>query len=331
MLNTRQKLLRHMADMQFHSGESLGKALGLSRAAVWKHIQALQADGLVCEAVHCKGYRLAVPVEPLDADVIRSAIPPRHANTVELIVLDETESTNSFLLARAMQRPQRAQVCLAEHQTAGRGRFGRRWQSPYGTSLALSLMWRFEAGAAALAGLSLAAGVVVVECFEQAGAAGLQLKWPNDLVCGHRKLGGILLEVAGDVAGPCYVVMGFGLNIATDARQADMQFVDQPWTSLSELLPNGRLPSRNRLVAGIIAGLLEMLPQFETRGFGAMVDDFRRRDALCGREVLLQRGNERLVGRAAGVADNGGLILEQHNGKREIVVSGEVSIRTVED
>ncbi|HEX7025963.1 MAG TPA: biotin--[acetyl-CoA-carboxylase] ligase, partial [Gammaproteobacteria bacterium] len=229
MPNTRQKLLRHMADMQFHSGESLGQALGLSRAAVWKHMQALQADGLVCEAVHGKGYRLSVPVEPLDSGVIRLALSSSHADALELIVLDETDSTNGHLLARAVQRPPHVLVCLAEQQTAGRGRRGRSWQSPYGTSLALSLMWRFEAGAAALAGLSLATGVVVAESLEQAGAAGLQLKWPNDLVWQGRKLGGILLEVAGDVTGPCYVVIGIGLNIATETGHAAMQSVDQPW------------------------------------------------------------------------------------------------------
>jgi BirA family biotin operon repressor/biotin-[acetyl-CoA-carboxylase] ligase len=329
MSNTRQKLLRHMADMQFHSGESLGQALGLSRAAVWKQIQALQADGLVCEAVHGKGYRLAVPVEPLDPQVIQSALPQVCADSVDLIVLDETESTNGYLLARAVRRPQHAQVCLAEHQTAGRGRRGRQWQSPYGTSLALSLLWRFDAGAAALAGLSLATGVAVAECLEQAGAAGLQLKWPNDLVYGDRKLGGILLEVTGDAAGPCYVVIGIGLNIATGSGHAGMRVVEQPWVNLAELLPDGRLPSRNRLAAGIIAALMEMLPEFEARGFGPLADAFRHRDALYEREVWLERGNDRLRGRAMGVADNGGLILE-HGGRREIVFSGEVSVRTVE-
>lgn len=328
-MSTRQKLLRHMADMQFHSGETLGQALGLSRAAVWKHIQALQAAGLECEAVHGKGYRLAVPVEPLDPGIIQLALPPKYADTVELIVLDETESTNGYLLARAVQRPPHVLACLAEQQTAGRGRRGRQWLSPYGTSLALSLMWRFEAGAAGLAGLSLATGVVVAECLEQAGAAGLELKWPNDLVCRGRKLGGILLEVAGDAAGPCYVVIGIGLNIATDPRHARMQSVEQPWTNLRELLPDGQVPSRNRITAGLIAALLDMLPRFEARGFGVMADAFRRRDALYGSEIRVERGNEQLFGKALGVADNGGLILE-HNGKREIVVSGDVSVRPVE-
>lgn len=328
MSTTRQKLLRHMADMQFHSGESLGQALGLSRAAVWKQIQALQADGLVCEAVHGKGYRLAIPVEPLDPRIIQSALPQACADSMELIVLDETESTNGYLLAKAVHRPQHTQVCLAEHQTAGRGRRGRQWQSPYGTSLALSLLWRFDAGAAALAGLSLATGVAVAECLEQMGAADLQLKWPNDLVYRDRKLGGILLEVAGDVAGPCHVVIGIGLNIVTDRGHTGMRTIEQPWINLAELLPDGPPPSRNRLAAGIITALLEMLPRFEAQGFGWLVDAFRRRDALYGREVLLERGNDRLSGRAMGVADNGALILE-HGGQREIVFSGEVSVRAV--
>lgn len=330
MANTRQKLLRYMADLQFHSGESLGQALGLSRAAVWKQIQALQVDGLVCEAVHGKGYRLTVAVEPLDAGLIQSALSGQYADNVDLDVLDETESTNGYLLTKAVHRPQRVQVCLAERQTAGRGRRGRAWQSPYGTSLALSLMWRFEAGAAALTGLSLAGGVAVAEYLEQAGAVGLQLKWPNDLVCRNRKLGGILLEVAGDVAGPCYVVIGIGLNIATESGHADMRAVTQPWINVGELLPDGQPPSRNRIAAGIINALLNMLPRFEAQGFGGIAGDFRRRDALYGREILLQRGNDQLSGLAMGVADNGGLILE-HAGKREIIVSGEVSVRVAGD
>lgn len=334
MINTRQRLLQHMADLAFHSGESLGDALGLSRAAVWKQIQALQEEGVEFETVHGRGYRLITPVEPLDAQRIRRELPPAQADSIEITVLNEVDSTNAYLLTVAADRPRRPYACFAERQTAGRGRRGRRWQSPYGTSLAMSLLWRVDAGAAALAGLSLATGVAVAEALENLGATGLKLKWPNDLVyrktedvtTHDAKVGGILIEVSGDAAGPCYAVIGLGLNIAVPLAHKDMLRIEQEWINLSELMPPGEAVFRNRIGAAIITALLDMLPRFEKKGFACAVEGFRSRDALYGREITVLRGEQRINGIAAGIADDGCLLFET-GGQRQMLMSGEVSVR----
>jgi BirA family biotin operon repressor/biotin-[acetyl-CoA-carboxylase] ligase len=337
VINTRQKLLRHMADLGFHSGESLGDALGLSRAAVWKQIQALQEEGIEFETIHGRGYRLITPVEPLDAQLIRRELSPEHADSIEITVLNEVDSTNAYLLTVATDRPRRVHVCFAERQSAGRGRRGRRWQSPYGTSLAMSLLWRVDAGAAALAGLSLATGVAVAEALEKLGASGLKLKWPNDLVyrkteeanSHDAKVGGILIEVSGDAAGPCYAVIGLGLNIAAPVGHKDMSRIEQDWINLSELMPSGQAVFRNHIGAAIITALMDMLPRFEKEGFACAVEGFRCRDALYGREITVLRGEQTVNGIAAGIADDGCLLFET-GGQRQVLMSGEVSVRAVE-
>ncbi|HEY3487601.1 MAG TPA: biotin operon repressor, partial [Gammaproteobacteria bacterium] len=144
----RRQLLHQLSDGDFHSGEALGTNLGLSRAAVWKHIRTLQEDGLAIESVHGKGYRLGARIELLDAAEITAQLPSALREQVVCEIFDELESTNGHLLQqRERQNPRLPRVCLAERQTAGRGRRGRIWQSPYATSLAFSLLWRFESGA----------------------------------------------------------------------------------------------------------------------------------------------------------------------------------------
>lgn len=321
----RRELLRQLSDGAFHSGEQLGAELGLSRAAVWKHIQALQRDGIAVESVHGKGYRLAAPVELLDGARILARLPRDLRDSVRLEVFDDIASTNEYLMrAKDQAGPWSPRVCLAERQSAGRGRRGRSWQSPYATSLAFSLSWRFEAGAQALSGLSLAVGVCVVELLQSMRAPEVRLKWPNDLVWRHYKLGGILIEIAGEAAGPCRAVIGIGINVNNRGQPA-MRQVEQPWMDLSSLVPCSGI-SRNELAGGLIESLCRRLPEFEARGFGAFAEAYAACDALYRTEVTVINGNESLQGVADGVDNDGSLRLKTA-GTTELIRSGEVSIR----
>lgn len=344
---TRRRLVALMTDGAFHSGESLAAELGLSRAAVWKQVQGLQEEGLVVESVHGRGYRLQSRVELLEPDRIQAQLPPPVRESIELIVHEDIDSTNRCLIEHPGDGRGRVPVCLAERQSAGRGRHGRRWHTPYGTALALSLRWRFEGGAGALAGLSLAVGVAAAEYLEGRGFDGVRLKWPNDLVVrppgrALAKLGGILIELSGDAAGPCDVVIGIGLNVtvSTGLRTGpggaglrpgkpplrnNMADVDQPWIDLYTLQPGADL-SRNRLAAGLTASLVEMLPRFEDKGFTAFRQAFNRRDALHGRPVAVHQGGRALYGTASGV-DRSGALLVDYNGYSRAVTSGEVTLR----
>ncbi len=328
----RRQLLQQLSDGEFHSGEDLGAGLGLSRAAVWKHIQALQQDGVTVESVHGKGYRLAARIELLDGEYIRARLPAPLRSRLRLEVFDDIESTNEYLM-RAKDRagPWAPRVCLAERQTAGRGRRGRIWQSPYATSLACSLLWRFESGAQALAGLSLAVGVCVAELLQEMGIPEVRLKWPNDLVWRRYKLGGILIEIAGDAAGPCDAVIGIGLN-THNREQAAMRQVDQPWMDLASIAPCGaggaRGISRNELAAGLIGSLCRRLPEFETGGFAAFAEAYAGYDALYAAEVTVTNGNQLLQGTADGVDNDGSLRLKTAGGL-QCIRAGEVSVRSL--
>ncbi len=326
--STRRKLLQLMADQRIHSGESLGQSLQISRSAVWKQIQALKAQGLDIEIMHGKGYRLRTLCELLDAETILAQIPADLAERLTLEVFDELESTNSYLMSWLKQSAGLPQVCLAEQQTAGRGRRGRSWQSPYGTSLAFSMSWRFNAPAADLAGLSLVAGLAVVRVLAQNGVDGVQLKWPNDLIWQNKKAGGILIEVSGDAAGPCDIVIGIGLNISNNASYPEMQAVDQPWVGLDDALNSERGLSRNRLSALLVTELFAVLNQFEQSGFAVFREEYLACDALLQKQIVVQQGAQSLTGLAAGVDEQGCLLLQNENGI-STVNFGEVSVRAI--
>jgi len=323
-MSQRERLLRALADGRFHSGAALGEILGVGRSAVWKQVHALEAQGLDVHAVRGKGYQLAAPVELFDREAICAALNPESAGRLRgFEIFFEIDGTNHYLMERAAAGLQGPWLCLAESQSAGQGRRGRRWASPLGRNLYLSLLWRFELGAEALAGLSLVAGVAIAEALEGSGVEGVGLKWPNDLFHDERKLGGLLIELAGEASGPWDAVIGVGLNIDMCAPAA--KDVDQPWTDLRTAA--GRLPGRNRVAASIIDALMQAMPRFEARGFAPFKDAWERFDIARDRIVDLQVGSGGVErGRARGVGEHGALLLEC-KGRVRAVSSGEISLR----
>ncbi len=317
-------LLAALAHGRAVSGSELAARLGISRAAIWKQIERLREFGLEVEAQAGRGYRLAAPIEWLDAPRIRAALSPAEAARLSDLALHwQLDSTSSELQRRAAGDARDGLACLAEWQDAGRGRRGRVWRTPLGGGLALSLLKRFDDGMAALGGLSLVAGVAAVRALHDCGVEGVGLKWPNDLVARERKLGGILVELGGDATGPCHAVIGIGLNLRLDARTAAA--IDQPWIDLATLT-GAAPPSRNRLAARLIAQLGAALEQFAADGFDAFVDDYRGLDLLRGRAVRVLRAGAVEDGVALGIDARGALRVAFADGERR-VDGGEVSVR----
>ncbi len=314
-------LARRLADGRFHSGTELARELGVSRAAVWKHVGRLAALGLDVHAVRGKGYRLAQPLELLREADVRAALAPAAASRLARItVLDVVDSTSLWLARRPGTAPE---ACLAECQTAGRGRRGRRWISPYGAGLCLSLRWRFEAGPAALSGLSVAVGVAVAEALADGGAEGVGLKWPNDLVHGGAKLGGILVDLAGEGTGPTTVVVGVGINVRMPPDRALP--VETPWTELAAL-PGPPDCSRNRLAGRLLGRLVAALERFAAAGLDPFLPGWRSRDVVAGRTVEIVGAGWRERGTAQGIDGSGALLLRTEAGLRRLA-TGEVSVR----
>ena len=283
------RLLAELADARAVSGSDLAQRLGVSRAAVWKQIERLRELGLPIAAQAGSGYRLQAPLDRLDAaQILGLSTPALRHRLGSLDVHWQLDSTSSELLRQAAADPRDVLVCLAEVQTAGRGRRGRSWQMPLTGGVALSLLKRFDAGMAPLAGLSLVAGIAVAQAIEDCGIPSVGLKWPNDIVVDARKLGGILVELGGDAIGPCHAVIGIGLNVRIDAAAGAS--IGQPWTDLA-LLAGANVPTRNLVVARLLARLIDALDRFCIDGFAAFLDDFARRDALLDRHVRVLRGD----------------------------------------
>lgn len=324
-MSGRVELLRLLADGALHSGEELAAALSVSRAAVWKRLRQLEEWGIALEAHTGRGYRLESPLELLDADSIRDRMPQViRARLRKLEVHESLESTSDRLLEVDDLPAGRFDACLAEFQSAGRGRRGRRWIAPFASGLCLSLSWNYRDAPATLGALSLAAGVAALRALGGLGVAGLSLKWPNDIVRDDRKLGGILIDLRGEAAGPAYVVVGIGINLrlpaATRARLA------AAGVDALDLATLGTPPPRNALAAGLIAELSTALVEYGARGMTAFAGEWQEADALAGRAVAVLHGGQVLEGRARGVDDAGALLLEVDGVPRRIV-SGEVSVR----
>lgn len=320
-----QELLRILSDGRFHSGEALGKSLGVGRAAVWKCLHGLREAGLQIHSVPGRGYRLGEALELLSAETIQRALPPAtRARLGPLALHYEIDSTNSELLRGAGSLPSGA-VCLAEAQRAGRGRHGRRWVSPCARNLYLSLLWRFPRGPDALAGLALTVGLAVLRALEDVGVRGAAVKWPNDVIWRGAKLAGALIELSGESGGASCVVIGVGINVAMPRALAE-DAIGQAWVDAATAA--GNPVSRNRLAAAVLYRLVETLERFESGGLAAFMEEWRGRDALYGRTVAIldARGDE-VTGIARGIDAGGALLVEHRDGELRRYLSGDVSVR----
>ena len=320
-----RQLLERLADGQFHSGEELGELLGVSRAAVWKQLQKLQElIDLPLESVKGRGYRLSESLELLDAVSIVNAVSV-HAQPLlsELKLLDQIDSTNRFAMSEAQAGAGRGYVVAAEQQTAGRGRRGRTWVSPFARNIYCSAVWEFDGGAAALEGLSLAVGVATARAMATLGLSGVGLKWPNDVVWNGSKLAGILIEMTGDAAGRCQVIVGIGINVSMAGSQA-AESIGQAWVDVQSAL--GQRVSRNKLLGGLLSELLPALALFERQGFSAFQDSWASLDNMIGKQVSVHLGEQVILGAAAGVDKSGALLLDTPTGQ-QVFHGGEVSLR----
>lgn len=312
----RESLLTLLADGQFHSGEQLGERLEVSRAAISKHIQAIKALGLEVYSVSGKGYRLAVPLQLLDQQRLSRELAPQRVDLIPVI-----GSTNQHWLSELAQL-NKGDICVAECQTAGRGRRGRCWVSPFGGQLIMSMYWRLEQGMAAAMGLSLVVGIALVEALEVQGFSGVQLKWPNDLYVHGRKLAGILVEMSGTAGGPCQLVIGLGVNLLLPASEQER--ISQPFAELAEL---GEIHDRNGLVIALSRHLQHCLSMFEAQGISAFREQWNQLDYFNGKAVRVLMGEQVIQGTARGIDEQGALLLELADGTIKRYLGGEVSLR----
>ncbi|WP_105641033.1 bifunctional biotin--[acetyl-CoA-carboxylase] ligase/biotin operon repressor BirA [Cronobacter dublinensis] len=311
-------LISLLADGDFHSGEQLGEKLGMSRAAINKHIQTLRDWGIDVFTVPGKGYSLPGPIQLLDETLIHS-----HIKSGSVTVLPVIDSTNQYLMNR-LSELESGDACIAEYQQAGRGRRGRKWFSPFGANLYLSMYWRLEQGPAAAIGLSLVIGIVMAEVLHELGADQVRVKWPNDLYLNDRKLAGILVELTGKTGDAAQIVIGAGINLAM--RQVESDIVNQGWINLQEA---GIKVDRNMLAVRLIEKLRSSLREFEQEGLAPFLARWEKLDNFIHRQVKLIIGEREIYGISRGIDNQGALLLEQ-NGVIKPWVGGEISLRSAE-
>lgn len=320
----KQKLVEILSDGQFHSGEEIGAALGVSRAAVWKQLQKLELMNIPFNSVKGKGYRLAEAVTLLDYDSLVSFGFPQNIFS-EVDIQLSLDSTNNVMMQKAEGNTDGRKICFAEMQTAGRGRRGRNWVSPFAQNLYFSMLWPFSQGIAAIQGLSLAVGLAIHRALKELGVEQAGLKWPNDILADYQgekaKLGGILIELTGDMSDACQVVIGVGLNL--DVRIQDQANIDQHAVGVKQL---GLLADRNEIAATVIKHLVKIMQVFTEGGFAPMKNEWSEADAFKGLEATLILPSSQIHGRCAGVNEKGELALETENGL-ELFNAGEVSLR----
>lgn len=315
-----------LSDGRFHSGEDLAGRLGVSRSAVWKAAAALKELGATLHAVRNRGYQLPRSGEPLDARALREALPKDVRGHVPRIdAAWSVPSTNSELLARPNPPDGACEVLLAEYQSAGRGRRGRAWLAPPGGAICLSLSWTFRESPQDLSALGLVVGVCTLRALRSQGISEARLKWPNDLLIADSKLGGILIELRAESAGPACVIIGIGLNVALGREL--LTAIAATGTAATDLASAaGQVPSRNEVAASLTACCVRGLMQFAQQGLKPFLEEWKAADALIGRTVTVAAADHIVKGVARGIDLHGALLVQTPQGVQRFV-SGDVTVR----
>ena len=307
----------------FVSGQALGEQLGISRAAISKHVQSLQDMGLDIFKVTGKGYRLNNYAGLLNQSKIQQHYTALGAQTASVEVHPIIDSTNSELMRRIQSKTEleSGTVIVAEMQQAGRGRRGRVWQSPFGANLYYSYFWRLDDGIQAAMGVSIAVGLAVYDAIKALYSIEAELKWPNDIYLNKQKLAGVLVELDGQPQGPCQLVIGIGINL--QMPQSFSQHIDQAWTDLSQ---HAQQLDKNQLVASLTYYLEQRLVQYRQTGLHAMYEQWNSLNAFAGECVELNTGHRSWRGICEGIDPQGGIRIRQ-DGEVKSYYGGEVSLR----
>lgn len=318
-----QKALLHiLQDGNCHSGNALGEQLNVSRTAIWKQINQLIDMGLPLKSHDKQGYQLIKPLILLDEDTLHKQLNDKgFPHEAGLHLFMSIDSTNSYL--KALPANNRVEICCAEMQTQGRGRFGREWFSPLGENIYCSSRWRVNCDLSRLSGLSLVVSLAILETLKQFHRAdSVKIKWPNDLIWNEKKLCGILIEIIAESNSNAMVIIGIGLNVNSDTLQHPLP--DRSWCSLYEMTQSHH--DRNQLISQLQVHLAHYVSKFIEQGFEAFKEQWQEHDYLENKAITVQQPAGSLKGIAKGVNQNGELILMDEKGFYHELSIGETSL-----
>ena len=322
---TQIKVLATLGDGLWHSGTVLGKQCDVSRTAIWKNIKQLSELGLSIMSVQKLGYRLSAPFIPLTIEALQHELRQIHFYIpLDIHLFASLHSTNRFL-KELSTKPTVIALCSAETQTAGRGRFGRHWHSPFGENIYWSTRWRLNCDVSHLSNLSLVVGLAIINTLNSwTGSKEIAIKWPNDLIFRDQKLCGILIEIIAESHGNADVVIGIGLNVNSSTQNETP--IENPWCSVYDITQ--QYTNRNQLLAEMMQQLHGYITQFMAEGFDAFIDEWHRFDYLMNKKIVVTQTSGPLSGTAKGVTKAGQLILIDHDeNKSHYLSSGDTSLQ----
>jgi len=320
--NSEELVLAFLAEAgdEFVSGEAISDKLGLTRAAVWKHVEALRAQGYRIDAIPARGYRLAEVPDRLTPLELRPLL-NTHDLGQGLHWYEELGSTSDRAKELADEGAEHGTVVIAEAQTAGRGRRGRAWASPARRNLYFSVILRPELPPARAPELTLVASIALCDALRQAGVnAGI--KWPNDLLASEKKIAGILTELAAEPDRVHWVVLGAGINVNARAEDFPEELRGE---ATSVLLERGQPAPRALFAAACFTALEEWIDRHAEEGFAPVREAWRERSVTLGREVIVKADGREIAGTADDIDESGALLVRTRAGV-ERVLAGDVTL-----
>lgn len=319
--NTQLSIINLLANGLPQSGTLLGKKLGITRTAIWKNIKQLNEMGLPIQTT-IKGYQLDNFLQPLNEQAILNFLKKHPFNKpIQLHLLASVDSTNQYL--KLLPASSMVEICSSEMQTQGKGRFGRKWYSPFSENINLSIRYELNCCPSKLAGLSLLVGLSLLRSLKDCQILEpIQLKWPNDLMWCGKKLGGILIEIMGESHATTSVVIGIGLNVNSNTHLNNIPQIN--WCSLYEITK--LYQDRNLLIASMVSWLNAYLDIFLSQGFESFLEEWKLADYLLGKNIQLVHGQHIIHGKALGINELGQLLVEDDEGVIQILSSGETSL-----
>ena len=318
------KLLKDSGD-NFVSGQKISEDLGVSRAAIWKYINAIKEDGYEIEAISRKGYRIISSPDVLTFEEIKNFLNTEYIGR-NIIYYDSIGSTNSKAKELAELGQEHGTVVISEEQTNGRGRLGRNWVSPKYKGIWMSIILRPNIITENISQITLLGAAAVQKAIMKMGIK-TSIKWPNDIVLNSRKVCGILTEMSGEVDHINYLVMGIGINVNFEEEDFPEELKDIA-TSLT--LESGKYMDRKRLLSNVLNTFEVLYNDFVKNGdIEETIDICRKNSILIGKEIQLVNRGKVTTAKAIDISDQGELVIENCHGMVENIVSGEVSIRGI--
>jgi BirA family transcriptional regulator, biotin operon repressor / biotin---[acetyl-CoA-carboxylase] ligase len=318
----KERILEYLRNSKkYVSGEDISRELNISRTAVWKYINKLKEEGYSIESSSKKGYRLVESPDRLSYEEISPLLDTNYIGR-NVLYFDSVASTNDIVREYAQRGEPEGLIAVAEEQTKGRGRMGRRWSTPKGVAIAMSMLLRPNLSPQFVPTITSVIAVSVVEALTSVTGFDIKIKWPNDIVLDGKKLCGILTEMSAEIDAVNHVIIGMGMNINQDDFEDDIKDVAVSLKSYS-----GKSFERKLILAEILNRFEENYEIFKFHGVSPFIDKIKRFSALLNNRVIISNINEKFEGEAIDIDMDGCLIVRLDNGDVRRVISGDVSVR----